>query len=92
MSSRFGNDDSVESLVVELINPGFDLPEPREQRRPLAREIAGRIAALHPEMNQYDQVVIAFVRHSGGGLISKNAEYFRFPTASLVSRATPPPT
>ena len=57
----FGSDGRSRSLVIEFINPKFDVPMSEEGRSELARSIAIYVVSVSPNIDRYDFISISFV-------------------------------
>jgi len=72
---------STKSLVVAFVNPRFRIPPTGPE--PFARQIAAKVAALYPNLQRYDNVVISFVKQTGAGVTFKKSQNFPFPTRAF---------
>lgn len=79
--SNMGSQGKNKSLVVEFVNPDFDVPD--DDTEQFAREIAVAVATKYPEIERFDFVVIAFMKQTGAGVTITTTRNFPFPTGEL---------
>ena len=66
--TEFGSEGRSRSLVIEFINPKFDIPMSEEGRTKLARSIAVYVVSVSPNIERYDFIKISFVSEVNVGL------------------------
>ncbi len=79
-----GSNGSSKSLLVNFINPEFEVPDSESEKERKAHEIALKVAGQYPELDRYDFVTVSFVSQRGVGVTFKSTSSHPFPTVKLL--------
>lgn len=83
-----GEEAWISSLVVNVVNPRFELDEDPGGWEDKAREIALAVAGQYPGVERWDFVTIALVSQKGVGVTFKTSSNHPFPTDELLAEVS----